>query len=129
MARGRRHPPRILIIEDEFLIALLIEEISRDIGYRISGIAHNTAEARAALAKRNFDAVLLDINLDGRSDPEIADLLVKRGIPFGFVTGYEYVIEPRHETVPILEKPFTSGELRAFLEKLTGPAMVGASAP
>jgi len=115
-----------LIIEDEFLIALLIEEMSRDLGYRVSGIAHDTAAAhKALLAKRNFDVVLLDVNLDGHSGPEIADRLVKRGIPFAFVTGYGYIIEPRHETVPILEKPFSLVELRAFLERLVGPAMLG----
>ena len=123
---GRRHPPRLLIIEDEFLIALLIEEMSRDLGYRISGIAHDASAAnKALLAKRNFDAVLLDVNLDGRSGPELADRLVKRGIPFAFVTGYGYVIEPRHETIPILEKPFSGAELRTFLEKLVGPALEG----
>jgi len=122
VAAGRSYAPRILIIEDEFLIALLIEEMSRHLGYRVSGIAHNVTAARMALKKRDFDAVLLDINLDGRAGPDIADLLAKMAIPFAFVTGYEYAIEPRHEAVPILEKPFSPSELRAFLERLVGPA-------
>ena len=59
-------PPRILIIEDELLIALMIEEMVREIGYRVSGVAHTMAMAGQELAKRNYDAVLLDFNIDGR---------------------------------------------------------------
>jgi DNA-binding NtrC family response regulator len=118
---AQRHSPRILIIEDELLIALLIEEIVREIGYRVSGTAHTIVLARQELAKRNFDAVLLDVNFDGRPRPEIADLLVERATPFAFVTGYDYVLEPRHENIPILQKPFTSAQLRVLLRNLVGP--------
>jgi DNA-binding response OmpR family regulator len=125
MANPRSPPtapdsPRILVIEDELLIALLIEEMARATGYRVSGVAHTTAMARQEFAKRNFDAVLLDINIGGRYHPEIADFLVNTGVPFAFVTGYDYLVEPRHETVPVLQKPFTPAELRALLEKVVG---------
>jgi DNA-binding response OmpR family regulator len=111
---------RILIIEDEPLIGLLMEQMIREIGYRVSGIAHTMAMARQEFAKRNFDGVLLDISIRGRHRPEIADFLLDIGVPFAFVTGYDYLVEPRHQTVPVLEKPFTPGQLRALLEKLVG---------
>jgi DNA-binding response OmpR family regulator len=114
--------PRILIIEDELLIALLIEEMIRNLGYRISGIVRTAAMARLAFAKRNFDAVLLDVNLDDEYHPEIADILLETGTPFAFVTGYDYLLEPRHEKVSVLPKPFTPAQLRALLETLVGPA-------
>ena len=113
--------PRILIIEDELLIALMIEEMVREMGYRISGTPHTVVLARQELAKRNFDAVLLDVNFDGRPRPEIADLLVEKAVPFAFITGYDYVLEPRHENVPIMQKPFTFAELRVLLRELVGP--------
>ena len=99
-------PPRILVIEDEPLIAQMIEEMVREAGYRVSGVAYTIAMARQEIAKRNFDAVLFDLNIGGRYRPEIADFLVDTGVPFAFVTGYDYLVEPRHQTVPVLEKPF-----------------------
>ena len=55
--------PRLLIVEDELLVALIIEEMTLDIGYRVSGVAHTVPLARKEFAKRNFDVVLLDIGL------------------------------------------------------------------
>ena len=112
--------PRILVIEDDFLIAQMIEEMVREAHYRVSGVAHTMAMARQEFAKRNFDAVLFDLEIGRRSHPEIADFLLDIGVPFAFVTGYDYLVEPRHQTVPVLEKPFTPVQLRALLEKLVG---------
>jgi DNA-binding NtrC family response regulator len=113
--------PHILVIEDELLIALMIEEMIREAGFRASGVAHTLVQARQELAKRNFDAVLLDFNIGGQFHPEIADLLLEAGVPFAFVTGYDYIVEPRHERVPILQKPFNAAQLRDLLERLVGP--------
>ncbi len=107
--------PRILVIEDEPLIAQMIEEMLQE--YRVSGVAHTMAMARQEFLKSNFDAVLLDINIGGRYQPEIADFLQDRGVPFAFVSGYDYFIVPRHQMVPILQKPFTAVDLRALLEE------------
>ena len=113
--------PRILIVEDQLEIALQMSETVRDLGYRVSGIARTSAQAHQEFAKLNFDAVLLDINLDDQHETEAIDFLLKTGIPFAFVTGYDYVIEPRHEKIPLLEKPFRTVQLNALLEKLAGP--------
>ena len=112
--------PRLLIVEDELLIALIIEEMARDIGYRVSGIAHTVPLARKEFAKHNFDAVLLDIRFDGQFAFEFADVLREANVPFAFVTGYDYLVEPRHELIPVLQKPFTLAQLRALLVTLVG---------
>ena len=109
---------RFLVIEDELLIALLLEETIREFGYRVSAVARTIPEARREFAKRNFDAVLLDINIDGRYNSEIADLLLRENIPCAFVTGYDYLVEPRHEHIPVLPKPFSRAQLRALLVSL-----------
>jgi DNA-binding response OmpR family regulator len=116
-----RHGHRILIIEDELLIALMIEEMVRESGYRVSGVAHTIAMAGQEFAKRNYDAVLLDINIGGRFHAETADRLARSGIPFAFVTGYDYLVDPRHEQIPVIQKPFVAAHLRAVLETLVGP--------
>ena len=121
-SHGHDRAPRILIVEDELPIAVLIGEIVREAGYRVSGTAPTLAMARLELAKRNFDAVLLDVSLDGEHHPETADYLLELGVPFAFVTGYDYLVEPRHEKIPLLQKPFTTVQLLALLETLMGPA-------
>jgi DNA-binding response OmpR family regulator len=74
--------PRILVIEDDLLIALMIEEMVCEAGYRVSAVAHTIAVARQEFSKRNFDAVLFDIGIGRRSHPEIADFLLDTGVPF-----------------------------------------------
>lgn len=64
--------------------------------------------------------MLFDINIGGRYHPEIEDFLLDAGVPVAFVTGYDYLVEPRHETVPVRQKPFTPAQLRALLEKVVG---------
>lgn len=116
------HPQRILVIEDELLIALMIEEMVRELGYTVTGVAHTMALASREFAKGNYDAVLLDINIGGRYHGETADHLAGCRIPFAFVTGYDYLVDPRHEKVPVLQKPFAPAQLRVLLEQLVGPA-------
>ena len=118
---SRTRPPRILIVEDDLVIALMIEEFVREFGYAVSSVAGTVAMARLQIAQHNFDAVLLDINMEGEYQPETADALLEAAVPFAFVTGYDYVLEPRHQGVPLLEKPFGADQLRILLEKLVGP--------
>ena len=94
--RSPARPRRILIVEDDLVIALMMEEIVGNMGScAVSGIAGTLGMARLQFAKRDFDAVLLDVNLGGEYNPEIGDLLLEMGVPFAFVTGYDYVVEPQ----------------------------------
>ncbi len=120
------HPSHVLIVEDELLVALMIEEMVQTDGYAVSGVAYTFAMAQQALIKRNFDVVLLDLDIGGQFHPEIADLLLAASVPFAFVTGYDYVVEPRHECVPVLQKPFNASQLRDLLQRLVGPRSTGA---
>jgi CheY-like chemotaxis protein len=119
-SRPSGRPPRILIVEDEPFIALLIEETVRHLGYRVRGIANNLAKAHLEISKGGFDAVLLDLNINGNCGPELADRLAKFKVPFAFITGFDYLVESRHELVPVLQKPFTPAQLSALLISLTG---------
>ena len=123
--RSPVRPRRILIVEDDLVIALMMEEIVRGMGCAVSGIAGTLGMARLQFAKRDFDAVLLDVNLGGEYNAETADLLLEMGVPFAFVTGYDYVVEPRHDNVPLLQKPFSSIQLRVLVEQLLGSVPSG----
>jgi DNA-binding response OmpR family regulator len=112
--------PRILIIEDEWMIVDLIDELLREFGYTVSGRAHNVASAHHEIAKHDYDAALLDIGLGDEQSPELADLLKEAGTPFAFVTGYDHAAAMRHADVPLLRKPFSPSQLIELLEKLIG---------
>ncbi|HET7911031.1 MAG TPA: response regulator [Pseudolabrys sp.] len=113
--------PRILIIEDEWMIVDLIGGFLREFGYTVRGTAHNINSARREIAKRNYDAVLLDIGLGDEHSPELADLLKEAGTPFAFVTGYDHAFATRHTDVPLLRKPFSPAQLIGLLEQLVRP--------
>jgi DNA-binding response OmpR family regulator len=122
MTNGHMGPPRILIIEDDPLMAYLTDNMVFDLGYAVSGIAHTVALARQELGKRNFEAALLDLALDGQNSPEIADILQETGTPFAFVSGRNRVFDVRYKNVPLLHQPFSAHQLYVVLERLVGPS-------
>ena len=116
-----RRVRRVLIVEDELFIALLIEETVRLMGCRVSAIADSISKANLELSKRNYDGVLLDLNIGGRYSTELADRIIKAKRPLGFITGYDYLLEPRHAHIPVLQKPFRPAQLNALLKQLLAP--------
>ncbi len=115
---------RVLVLEDETIVLVMIEDLLGDLGCRIVGPAGTVAEALALAEAGGFDAALLDLNLGrGETSYPVADALAQRGIPFAFVTGYtaDALVAP-HNGRPILEKPFWGDALRNVLEKLAPPA-------
>jgi CheY-like chemotaxis protein len=123
--RSRAGPPRVLIIDDNLLVAVKVDQMVRELGYEVSGVAGTIASARKELGKRGFDAVLLDLHLPGPASPEIGDLLLELRVPFAFVTDHGGALEPRHGKVPLLPQPFTPAQLSAVLEILVGPGSSG----
>ena len=120
VARKRRGPARVLIIEDQALVAHLIEEVIRDFGFQVAGVVYDLPEARTALSSYDFDIVLVDLRLGHDSADEIIDVLMERGTPLAIVTGFDRPLEPRHAKVPLLHKPFSERQLFALLTTLVG---------
>jgi CheY-like chemotaxis protein len=80
--------PRVLLVEDEYLIRMLLEDMLADLGYGIAAAVGTIAEASELAATGEFNVAILDVNLDGQEIYPVAEILAKRGLPFVFVTGY-----------------------------------------
>jgi len=114
--------PRLLIIENDFLIAEMITDMVRDLGYTVARTVHRLPSALKELSEENFDGALINIGIDEQKHGlEIADILPDMGVPFGFVTGYGHALAERHAHIPLLQKPFNARQLGDFLVMLVGP--------
>jgi CheY-like chemotaxis protein len=121
MADSAKATARVLVVEDEYLIRMLLEEMLADLGFEIAAAVGTVAEAGELAAKAEFHVAILDVNLDGQEIYPVADILAKRGLPFVFVTGYgEGSLTGHYNDRPTLQKPFQSEQLKAALDSLLG---------
>jgi len=110
---------RILVVEDEVLIRMLLEDMLTDLGYELVGVAGRVDEAAEMAQTKEFDLAILDVNLDGHDVYPVADLISKRGLPFMFVTGYGgRGLPDNYRGRPTLQKPFQMDELQRMLAQL-----------
>lgn len=120
---------RLLVVEDELLVALDIESILTEAGMVVIGPAASAAEALELIASTAFDAALLDANLHGEPIDEVAAALVDARIPFAYVTGYGRESLPAGFEAPIIAKPFDATQLvaatRQLLDKPGGTEAAG----
>ena len=109
---------RVLVVEDEVLVGMLIEEMLLDLGYEIAALSTHLDQAIALAKTAEFDIALLDINLNGQQSFPVADVVRARGLPFLFATGYGSRILPEpYRDAPILQKPFSLAELKGALQR------------
>lgn len=119
MTKSRKPQMRVLVVEDEYLIRMLLEDMLADLGYEVAAAVGNIAEASTLAANGGFDAAILDVNVDGQEIYPVADILSERKLPFVFVTGYgERTLPDRYRNRPALQKPFQAEQLDAALGKL-----------
>ena len=125
-------PLRLLLVEDEALIAMMAEDLIEVLGHEVAFTAATLGEALAACDGHAFDAALLDVNLNGESSMALAASLKSRGCPFAFTTGYGAGgIESAHADRPVLTKPYALAELEAvltgFVVQLAGTSSITSS--
>jgi DNA-binding response OmpR family regulator len=109
---------RILVVEDEFLIAMEVEDILRALGAEVVGPFGRLEPALGAVLKEDIHGAVLDVRLDGETSEEIAAVLVSRGVPVLLTTGYEgEQLPPVLRNLPRLRKPFDERDLRDMLEQ------------
>jgi CheY-like chemotaxis protein len=110
---------RVLVVEDEMLIGMLLEDMLTDLGHQVVGIVSRVNDALAAVQKEAFDLAILDVHLNGQAVFPVADALVERGVPFVFATGYgERGLPEQYRSRPILQKPFAKDDLEKMLATL-----------
>ena len=123
MNDSSQEQPRVLVVEDEYLIRMLLEDMLADLGYAVAAAVGSIAEARAHAATGDFNAAILDVNLEGQEIFPVADMLAERSLPFVFVTGYgERSLPERYRDRPALQKPFQAEQLDAALSELLAAA-------
>jgi len=116
---GQSANPRVLVVEDEYLIRMLLEDMLGELGYDLAAAVGTIAEASEHAANGEFHVAVLDVNLDGHEIYPVADILAKRGLPFVFVTGYgERSLREPYRDRPALQKPFQVEQLKNVLAEL-----------
>jgi CheY-like chemotaxis protein len=107
---------RVLVVEDEILISMLLEDMLADLGHEVAGVVPRLGDALSAVQGGAFDVVILDVHLHGQTAYPVADALIERGRPFVFATGYgEGGLPEKYRNHPILTKPFAKDDLERVL--------------
>ena len=117
---------RILVVEDEVMIRMLLEDMLGELGHTVAAEAARIDEALEATKNADFDLAILDANLNGQPISPVADALVARGTPFVFATGYGELAEPYHDR-PTLKKPFQMDGLKQMLQSARWIEVVSSS--
>ncbi|MCK1475983.1 response regulator [Bradyrhizobium sp. 197] len=126
---------RVLLVEDESLVAMLVEDMLTDLGCTVAGHAGSVPEALEEARAGEFDVALLDVSLDGTNVFPVAEALSAQGIPFAFASGYGRTSLPEaFRTTPAVPKPFQIEELSAALTAALlgskgGPSTLSARTP
>ena len=108
---------RVLVVEDELMIRMLLQDMLADLGHTLAGEAGRIEEALALAKEGEFDVAILDVNLNGQPISPVVEILIERGLPFVFATGYGQggVPEP-YRNAPTLQKPFHADALAQAIE-------------
>ena len=110
---------QVLLVEDEAIIAMLMEDMLAEFSCDVAATVGELDAATVAARSDHFDMAFIDVNLHGASAYPVADILRARGIPFAFVTGYGTAgADAAYADVPVLQKPFRVQELEAIIERL-----------
>lgn len=112
---------RVLVLEDEALVSMMLEGMLEDIGCAIVGpfLHLDAAMAHVQSHTNGIDAALIDINVGGQRSLPLADLLHAHGVPFAFCTGYDAggVAEP-YRDAPRLAKPYVLDDVASMLRRI-----------
>ena len=112
----------ILIVEDEPLIAMMLEDFLAELGHQVVGTCDNVEEALDHVAKGGFDVAIVDVQLkDGERAWPVADRLAEAGTPFVIATGGHVDAPPeQHADAPVLAKPYTIDAIAPVLAQACG---------
>lgn len=108
-----------MMVEDEAIVALMLEDMLQEIGCKVSDSAASLGQAMVLAETTEADVAILDINLNGAEVYPAAERLVERRIPLIFATGYgKKILPPRWSGTPVLGKPVTVSDLERALQSV-----------
>ncbi|GAM97853.1 response regulator [alpha proteobacterium U9-1i] len=114
---------RVLVVEDEAVVAMLIEDMLADLGHEVAAIAGKLDHALTASRDLPLDLAILDVNLNGQRTYEVAEVLRSRGVPVIFATGYGAGgIDAAWRDAEVLQKPFQIEALSSAIATVVRPA-------
>ena len=117
---------RVLVVEDEVLVAWMLEEMLAELECMVVGPAVRVSQALAMVGTEAIDLAILDVNLNGEKSYAVADALAARRVPFVFSTDYAADSMPdKYRSSLILQKPYGQSDLSAALTRLLAPAECG----
>lgn len=109
---------RVLVIEDEMLILMMIEDMLADLGCESVAVASKIGPAISLIEGQAFDTAMLDLNLNGIESYPIADALTARDVPYFFSTGNSLTnVKDGYRDQDVLKKPFTFEQLSSMLSR------------
>jgi CheY-like chemotaxis protein len=120
MTKGGRSCIRILIVEDEWFLAMALQDMLAELGYSVAAIASKLKEGLVMAEKGDFDFAILDVSLNGETSHPIADILDSKGLPYVFATGYSSAgIRGARSQLKgsMLSKPYGLEDLRRVLPR------------
>lgn len=118
----------VLIVEDEMIVAMLMEDLVRQLGVRDVHICADSASALEVVRTQSVDCAILDLRLRDGTSMQVADALADKDIPFLFSTGSDVgALEPRHAGRPMISKPFMDDDFRLILLDTWSLARTGRS--
>jgi CheY-like chemotaxis protein len=116
---GMERVRRVLVVDDEVLITMLLGDMLEDLGCEVVGPALHLDAAVTMAREEIFDWAILDISLEGAPSFPVAEVLRARGVPFVFASGYGAAATGSgFEDVPVMQKPFSMAQLSDALDAL-----------
>lgn len=116
IANGSLAGLRILVVEDEMLVAMYLEDLLADLGCEVVGPVSQVAEGVALAEEQAIHGAILDVNISGVKVYPVADVLAARNIPFIFLTGYGAAgLRAVDRDRPVLQKPFRRQDLERLM--------------
>jgi CheY-like chemotaxis protein len=110
---------RVLVVEDESLVAMFLEDVLADLGHEMLGPYSRVDAALPAAQSENFDVAILDVNVNGQAIFPVAEAIASRGLPFIFSTGYgQKSLPEQYRSRPTLDKPFLPSDVELVLGKI-----------
>jgi CheY-like chemotaxis protein len=108
---------RIFVVEDELMIRMLLDGMLTDLGHTVAAEAGGIDEALALAKQAEFDVAVLDVNLNNRPITPVVEVLIKRGLPFIFASGYgQRGVPEAYRACPTLQKPFQAEALAQAID-------------